>query len=524
MERQQPSTAVGHDLLSILPGERVSQGAADRLVYSRDMWPRALLSVRDNKPSVHPPDYIVWPESSEEVAEILRVAARHKVGVIPYGGGSGVCGGAMAVTGGVILDLKRMNHLVDVSSADHLATFETGVNGQLLEDQLNLRGLTLGHFPASIYCSTLGGWLAARSAGQLSSRYGKIEDMVHGLEVVLGDGRIVQCEHAHEPDLIPLFVGSEGTLGVITRATMRVNPLPDYRVFRAYEFPRVAAGCEAMRRAMQRGLQPAVMRLYDEVDTLLARPGGDRPPPTKKRRGLLDAALGAIPQLIPQLGDALGGDLKSTLFKAALSRAGMLNRVVETFIPRLSGGCLAILGFEGEQALVEAEAALAHAEYLEAGGKDLGEGPGLAWYKHRYSVSYKMSPVYANGGFVDTMEVATTWDRLMDLYREVRKALSPLAVVLAHFSHAYPEGCSIYFSFAASAEGRVKSDALYDEIWRTGLSAVIKAGGTISHHHGVGQSKAAFMQEEHGASMGVYRQLKAVMDPAGVLNPGKMGL
>jgi len=515
--RPQPSTAVGRDLLGVLPAERLSQGAADRLIYSRDMWPKSLLSVRDNKPSVHPPDYVVWPESTEEVSRIIQLAGRHGVPVVPYGGGSGVCGGAMATGGGIVVDLKRMNATLRIDIDDHLATFQTGINGQLLEDQLNLRGLTLGHFPASIYCSTLGGWLAARSAGQLSSRYGKIEDMVHGLEVVLGDGRVVQCHTGHTPDLIPLLVGSEGTLGVITEATMRVHPLAEYRLFRAYEFPRIAAGCEAMRRVMQRGLRPAVVRLYDEMDTLMARPSGGRP---GKKPGLLDT----ITQLVPRVGDALGGDLKQSLLRAALSRAGMVNRVVESLVPRLSGGCLAILGFEGEQMLVEAEAALCHAEYQAAGGKDLGEGPGMAWYKHRYAVSYKMSPIFASGGFVDTMEVACTWDRLMDLYQEVRKALGPLAVVLAHFSHAYPQGCSIYFTFAASAEGRVKSDSLYDEIWRTGLSAVVKSGGTISHHHGVGQSKAAFMQEEHGAAMSVYRKLKIVMDPAGILNPGKMGL
>jgi alkyldihydroxyacetonephosphate synthase len=501
----------------ILPAERISQNAADRLVYSRDLWPKALLSVRDNKPSVHPPDYIVWPESSDEICALVKLAAKRAVPLVPFGGGSGVCGGAMASSGGIIVDLKRMNRVVDVSRTDHLATFEAGIIGQTLEDQLNLRGLTLGHFPASIYISTLGGWLAARSAGQLSSRYGKIEDMVHGLEAVLGDGRRIECSSAHEPSLIPLLVGSEGTLGLITRATLRVNPLPEFRLFRAYEFPRIAAGCEAMRRVMQRGLRPAVLRLYDEMDSLLARPAGAR---AGGRRSLLSSAL----ELIPQVASSLNKDLRKSLLTAALSRAGMLNRVVDTFVPRLKGGCLAIVGHEGEQGLTETEAALCHAEYIAAGGKDLGEGPGLAWYEHRYDVSYKQSPLFANGGFVDTMEVATTWERLLDMYVAVRRALAPLAMVLGHFSHAYPEGCSIYFTFAASAEGRVRSENLYDEIWKRGLAAVLKSGGTISHHHGVGQSKAAFMHEEHGAAMSIFRQLKAAMDPAGILNPGKMGL
>jgi alkyldihydroxyacetonephosphate synthase len=509
-----PSNALGTDLLSILPAERISQGAADRLIYSRDMWPKTLLAVRDRKPSVRPPDFVVWPESTEEVAELVRLACKHRVPLVAWGGGSGVCGGAMAVNGGIIVDLKRMGSLVEIAPEDHRATFQCGVLGQTLEDQLNLRGLTLGHFPASIYISTLGGWLAARSAGQLSSKYGKIEDMVCGLEAVLGDGRILRCSADHQPNLIPLLVGSEGTLGVITQATLRVHPLPDYRLFRAYQFPRVSSGCEAMRRVMQRGLRPAVMRLYDEADSFLARSSGQG----RQKDGLLEGLEKRLE------GKKLGHDLKELLLHAALNRAGMLSRIAESLLPRLSGGCMAIIGFEGDPTLTDAEAALCHAEYLGAGGRDLGEGPGLSWYERRYAISYKMSPVFAAGGFVDTMEVATTWDKLMSLYAAVRQAISSHAMLLAHFSHAYPEGCSIYFTFAAAGENRVKAENLYDEIWRRGLTAVLKAGGTISHHHGVGLSKADYMAEEHGTSLAIYRQLKAIFDPAGILNPGKMGL
>ena len=520
-ERFRPTNALGRDLLSVLPAERISQGSADRLIYSRDMWPKTLLSVRDNKPSVCPPDFVVWPETTEEVSAVVQLCCREDVPLIPWGGGSGVCGGSMATSGGVILDLKRMVEVIDVSAEDHLATFQCGINGQELEDQLNLRGLTLGHFPSSIYCSTLGGWLAARSAGQFSSKYGKIEDMVHSLEAVLGDGRVIQCTSSQEPDLIPSLVGSEGTLGVITTATMKVHPLPVFRVFRAYEFPRPAAGCEAMRRVMQRGLRPCVLRLYDELDTLMARSSGQAGDHGKKKESFLESMFKQVPS-----GSKKGGrfNLKQTLMKKALGRAGMLSRVAESLVPRLSGGCLLIVGFEGDQAITEAEAALCHAEFLAAGARDKGEEPGLAWFKRRYAISYKMSPMFVAGAFVDTMEVAVTWDRLMDLYAEVRKTLSSRALVMAHFSHAYEEGCSIYFTFAASAEGRAKADSLYDEIWQTGLEAVIRKGGTISHHHGVGISKAEFMQEEHGRGMGVFRKLKAVMDPAGILNPDKMGL
>jgi alkyldihydroxyacetonephosphate synthase len=518
-----PSSPLGNELLGVLPATRISQSAADRLVYSRDMWPKALLSVRDNKPQVMPPEVVVWPETTEEVAAILALASRLGVPVVPYGGGSGVCGGAMAVRGGIVLDLKRMARLVSLSTTDHLATFETGIVGQTLEDQLNLRGLTLGHFPASIYCSTLGGWLAARSAGQLSSRYGKIEDMVVGLRVVLGDGRILDLSAGHEPNLVPIFVGSEGTLCVITEATLRVCPLPSVRLFRGYEFPNVAAGCEAMRRVMQRGQRPAVLRLYDEMDTLLARRGHSATGEEHGKaagRSLLSGAL----ELLPKHAAEHGEKLRGALVRAALSRAGLLGKIVEAVVPKLSGGCLLVAGYEGEPALTEAEASVCHAELTAAGGKDLGEGPGLSWYQNRYAVSYKMSPLYTDGGFVDTLEVASTWDRLLALYDDVRRSIASHAMVLAHFSHAYPEGCSIYFTFAASAEGRTRSDHLYDEIWRRGLTAVVRAGGTISHHHGVGLSKSAFMHEEHGAALGLFRQLKSIVDPRGILNPDKMGL
>jgi alkyldihydroxyacetonephosphate synthase len=259
------------------------------------------------------------------------------------------------------------------------------------------------------------------------------------------------------------------------------------------------------------------MRLYDEMDTLMAQPAGE----SKKKQSMWEGALGFLPKAV----DGFHADIKKGLLRAALLRAGMLNKVAERVAPRLSGGCLAILGFEGREApLVEAEAALGHAEYLAAGGRDLGEELGLSWFENRYAVSYKQSVIYVSGGFVDTMEVATTWDRLLDLYHEVRRALAPLALVLAHFSHVYPQGCSIYFTIAASATGRMKTETLYDEIWQQGLAAVLKAGGTISHHHGIGVSKAAFMKDELGSALSIYRQLKAALDPQGILNPGKMGL
>jgi len=159
-----------------------------------------------------------------------------------------------------------------------------------------------------------------------------------------------------------------------------------------------------------------------------------------------------------------------------------------------------------------------------AGGQDLGPGPGEHWYRHRYSVSYKQSKMFDAGAFVDTMEVATTWTQLLPLYAAVKRALSPLVFVMAHFSHAYADGCSIYFSFAGAASTRAAQAELYDRVWRTALQAVDGAGATISHHHGVGFSKAAFMAAELGGGLPVFRELKRALDPNALLNPGKLGL
>jgi alkyldihydroxyacetonephosphate synthase len=193
-------------------------------------------------------------------------------------------------------------------------------------------------------------------------------------------------------------------------------------------------------------------------------------------------------------------------------------------LPYAQNGCLLIVGFEGDRTLCEAEARAAAIELERAGGRDLGEGPGLRWLRHRYAVSFRMQKVFDAGAFVDTMEVATSWDKLLELYRAVREAVSPLAFVMAHFSHAYSDGCSIYFTFAARGATPAEAEKKYDQIWRAGLSATTKVGATLSHHHGVGLSKAPFMPEEHGTAMALYHALKDVLDPDGIMNPGKMGL
>jgi alkyldihydroxyacetonephosphate synthase len=508
------TSAVVGALERALSPERVSLRQVDRLAYARDMWPRTLIALQHNEIAQAPPDLVVWPQTTREVAEVVRIAVEHNVPLVPWGAGSGVCGGAMALSGGIIVDLKRMAALLSINECDHLVRVQAGVLGQVLEDQLNLRGLTLGHFPSSINCSTLGGWLATRSAGQCSSRYGKIEDMVEEIVAVTGDGRVVVVAADDYPNILQVLVGSEGTFGIITEATMRLRMLPSHRSFRGYMFERASAGCEAMRRVMQRELRPAVLRLYDELDTLVNGYASHGQQSSQNPWSVKSMLKNLSKRATEQQGP---------LLRRMLAHGQLVNRVVG-LLPRVQSGCLLVVGFEGSAEQVTAEGAAAHGEILAAGGRDLGEKPGLRWFERRHAVSYKQSPLFSSGGFVDTMEVACSWSQLLQLYEQVRRAIAPHAVVMAHFSHAYPEGCSIYFTFAASAQNRNNAERLYDDIWQRGLSAALRAGGTISHHHGVGASKAKYMADEHGNGMDVIRRLKRTFDAASVLNPGKLGL
>ncbi len=505
-----PREALIASLRARYPG-RVSTTPPDRVAYARDQWPRKLLDVADGEPARQCPDGIVWPTTTEEVSEIVRGAADARMPIVPFGAGSGVCGGTTPTHGGLVLDVKRMRRMIALDETARTATFEAGVVGEHLEHQLNRRGYTMGHFPSSIMCSTFGGWLATRSAGQLSTRYGKIEDMVRSLELVDGRGEVHVLEGDTDPELLQLVVGSEGTLGVITRATCTIHPLPAARHYRGWGFPSVRAGCDAIRRVLQRGLRPCVVRLYDELDSYIhrQREGATHHDPTPA------GPRGQRPQI-----EALKRWGTGLLF----SFPGALNKLSSSALSFTGRGCLLILGFEGDSALCEAEANAARDELTACGGRDLGEGPGMRWLEKRYDISFRLSKMYDAGVFVDTMEVATTWDRLMELYRAVRAAISPLAFIMAHFSHAYAEGCSIYFTFAARCADADHARARYDAIWRAGLAAVSSVGATISHHHGVGLSRAPYMPAEHGDAMRIYRALKSVLDPVGIMNPGKMGL
>lgn len=504
-----PSTVAqaAADELSRALGGHLSLREEDRLSYARDMWPRLLMWIRQGL-IPPPPDMVAWPGSEEEVVRVIQLARKHKLAVIPFGAGSGVCGGVCAVRGGISLDLKRLEAVGRVDPNRLCVDAQAGVMGETLERNLNAQGYTLGHFPSSIYMSTLGGWLATRGAGQLSSKYGKIEDMLVQVSAVTGRGELLRTPRRpfRGPDLAQLLVGSEGTLCTFTGATLRVHPLPEHRAFRGIRFRSVEEGLEGIRRLFREGLRPAVVRLYDPLDTALVgrrRERGEPTPPSL--RGPFQAQV--LPAVLRQLTPR------------ALRRPELLNRAAG-----LLRHCLLVLMFEGEARRTTREEEQARRLCLAAGGVDQGEEPGKRWFRARYDVSYKMSQLLDVGMFADTMEVAATWDKVMEVYRRIHDAVSPLAFVLCHFSHAYLEGCSLYFSFASSGRDEQEKEQRYDEMWRRALAAAREAGATVSHHHGIGLLKARDLQEELGDGRRLLLALKRALDPDGIMNPGKLGL
>lgn len=463
-------------------GVPLSDDPLDLRAVSVDLWPRKLLELRSRGPAPATVDCLVWPESTAQLAELVRWCVGKPIALYPYGAGSGVCGAVIAEDGTaagpermrLVVDLKRMRAVRSIDRVSQTAWVEAGIIGENLERHLNQEGLMLGHFPSSIYCSSLGGYLATRSAGQLSTKYGKIEDLVLAVEMVLPDGTVAEFGRAPRSamgvDWTQLFLGSEGTLGFFTAARLQIRTLPEERVFQSFEAPSVTAAMEFARKLSQSDARPAVLRIYDEKETALA------------------------------------------LNSQALREAGF------------SSGCAVIVIFEGNRriARAQAEECLEFARAAEM--RVISESLAQHWWEHRYAVSYKQQLILSHDRMLlDTFELAATWDRLGEVYQAVRKVPVGMGVILAHFSHFYPTGANIYFTWVSHAGWRGDPVEKYDAIWEQLLSAALGAGATLSHHHGVGIQKREFLKVEKKAGYPLWRKIKSVIDPEDRFNPGKVG-
>jgi alkyldihydroxyacetonephosphate synthase len=488
-------------VLSALPARlraQLSTSLPDRLAGSRDLWQRKLIETQHaSGPPSDLPFGVARPETAEDVAALVEFARREGVPLVPFGAGSGVCGAIAPDSRTLIVDTKRMR---SVERHGDLLVVGPGTLGILLEESLARKSLTLGHFPSSILCSTVGGWVAARGAGQCSGRYGKIEDMLHGADCVLGTCETIRFQRRSGGlDLLPLLVGSEGTLGILTSLSLRLLRAPLARAFHSYELPDLDAGVAALRRIYQSGLRPAVARLYDPLDSALLR---QRP------------RASGVPR-----SDAPLEPNRHTTILSLLGGARVLNGLVELLERTLLTESKLVLVFEGQPGEVEEDAAAAGAIARELGGTSLGEAHARTWFERRYAVSYEQSRVFRHDAWSDTLEVAAPWSRLTSLYHAMRRAVGRRALVMAHFSHAYPDGCSIYFTFLARSRDGTAVER-HREVWHDALAAALAAGGTISHHHGVGRVRAEALAGELGAGgLSVLRALKRAWDPDGIFCP-----
>jgi len=470
-----PSEMIRSELEEIVGENFVSVKETDKLVYSTD-WSWMPQMWLDRGQSLPTPDYIVHPGSAEEVAEILLIANKYHIPVVPWGGGSGTQGGALPLFGGILIDTKRMDKIIEIDEKSLTVTAQAGINGQQLEWALNEKGLTLPHYAASSNCATLGGYLAPRGTGTISTKYGKAEDMFLRMQVVLPTGEIIRTahvpKHAAGPDWARLWLGAEGTFGIITEATMQVDYLPAARLLRAVLFDNLSNAIEAGRLIMTRRLEPFVIRLYDPESTR------------------------------SQVKKVLGYEFD---------------------------GAYMVIGFDGDPDIAALQEMKAIEICMGLGARDLGREPGEKWWEHRYDFYYPPKSLHLPWMY-GTTETVTTYDKIEKLYWAEKKAVEEGFLdwnikFIGHFSHWFHWGVMVYTRFIIEEPPAAAQDALqlHNRVWNAAMSAVLENGGMINEHHGVGLKLGRYMRRQYADAWPFLLRLKQMIDPNGIMNPGKTG-
>ena len=465
----------------------------ERIIHASGKSLHDLLRIRKGKVEAVP-DVVCYPETIEEIVALLGHAEEEGYAIVPFGGGSSVVGGVEARDphgrSVITLDMARLERVLQVDGTSGLATVEAGVYGPILEEALGKKGYSLGHFPQSFEFSTLGGWIAARSAGQQSNQYGKIEDMLVSCRVVTPAGELKTLTvpaSAGGPDLNHLICGSEGTLGVIADATVKIHPVPEHCDIRTVIFRNFYEGIDAVREITQSGLEMSYLRLSDcvETDTFLRLSG---------KNMLFDLGQRAI--------SPFGyGDERSVM----------------------------IVGAEGGRDQVRRDVGEALRICRKHRGLHIGHKGASSWKQDRFHHPYLRDSFLDHGVGTDTLETATTWSKVGELYRSVSAAIERAiaeqgdrSIVMAHLSHSYDAGTSIYFIFIYPlAIGREVEQ--WWPIKKAASDALARAGATISHHHGVGIDHKDWMEAEKGrVGLEVLRGVKERLDPRNIMNPGKL--
>jgi alkyldihydroxyacetonephosphate synthase len=498
-------------LARMLPESQLSMDKLERLRHCYGKSFRDLWRIR-NGLIKRAPDVVIYPKNHQEVENIIQEAMKHTVCLIPFGGGTNIVGATEASTYEkrmvVCLDMTRMDRVLHIDSEARLARIEAGMLGPDLEKQLNQKGWTLGHFPDSFEFSTLGGWLATRSAGMQSDQRGNIADNVLALKVVTPQGTIETKPFPHTatgPDINQIFVGSEGTLGVITEAVMKIYPLAERQKFCAILFPNFHLGLQAVKQCAHDDTLPYTMRLQDAAETQLAF--SFKP----EQKGLSHRL--------------------EKIFKLYIGAVKRIN---------FNDCCLMVLGFEGHPKQVELRFQQVLKKCRQFEGVYLGEKPGRRWYAKKYDYPYLRDFVMDFGGVVDVAETATTWGNVATLHANVKKAalaamepyVDPEAkarienqqpgYIGCHLSHNYPEGTCLYFTFAFKPKKGMELEG-YLAVKKAATDTIVNSGGTPSHHHSIGYEHAPWLK--HAISSGgidVLKTLKKNWDPNTFFNPGKI--
>jgi alkyldihydroxyacetonephosphate synthase len=453
--------------------ENVSTGETEMLAYGTDyFWVAREWVDKAQKPARAL--FIVRPGCTDEVSKVLVIANYYKLAVQTWGGGSGSQGAALPVAGGILLDMKRMDHLIELDLRTQSITAEAGMIFQRLEWYANEKGLSIMHIPSCLTCGTIGGALAHRGIGIMSSKYGKIDDMCMNLEIVLPNGTVIHTlpvpKHAAGPDLNQMFIGSEGTLGIITKATFRMVELPETRLFHAYLFKDFDTGLDTCRTIMQKGYRPPIMRLFDDAET---------------------------------------------------------ESVIKDVIGFSKPGAFMNLAVDGEEEFADSEMKRIHKICLDAGAMDCGSEYGEKWYNNRITFFYP-GHIMNNPQMFGTMDTGATYTDMPKIYRAMKEAVSQFEGVrfIAHCSHWYTWGTMLYDRFIMDnpPDDPHQAILLHNRIWNAGVRAALANGGVINDHHGVGLKISHLMKEQYGPAMEVLRVLKKGLDPNGIMNPYKLGL
>lgn len=447
------------------------------------------------------PDAVLFPTEAEQIPELFRWAEKEGVSIVPFGGGTNVVGALSGKSPAVALSFRRMNRILRLDKTNGTATVEPGILGPDLEAGLRPQGYTLGHFPQSFEFSTVGGWIATRSAGQQSTRYGKIEDLVVALRVLTPAGEIRTIESPAEaagPDLDQVFCGSEGTLGILVEATLRLHRQPESRVFACGLFRKFEDGIDTVRELLQEGLRPATVRMFDQEET----------------------------RALASMGESTKSKSTTRRTQRWLGHLALRAKGLEP-----GRTCLLILGFEGTAGHTAQESQHAAIVITIHQGIPIGPRPGDQWYHSRFDLPYLRDQLIQRGALVDTLETATTWNKVAVLHRDITSGIRESflssghrSVVLGHLSHAYPEGASLYFTFLARAEAG-KEEAQWETARASALEVILRLGATVSHHHGIGRLNAKYFARQAGQThMQLLKAMKSALDPQNILNPGQLGL